>query len=74
MLLERHGFKPEGGCALFQWLITPHAEACTNSWPGAAFCCACSRTTAACGLACLTPRRLAAACRRLGAYKDAMTH
>ncbi|AVE04986.1 threonine-phosphate decarboxylase CobD [Pseudomonas sp. R11F] len=25
-LLERHGFQPHGGCALFQWLITPHAE------------------------------------------------
>ena len=25
-LLERHGFQPQGGCALFQWLITPHAE------------------------------------------------
>lgn len=25
-LLERHGFEPKGGCALFQWLITPHAE------------------------------------------------
>ncbi|MCF5045884.1 threonine-phosphate decarboxylase CobD [Pseudomonas simiae] len=25
-LLERHGFPPQGGCALFQWLITPHAE------------------------------------------------
>ncbi len=24
--LERHGFQPQGGCALFQWLITPHAE------------------------------------------------
>lgn len=26
-LLERHGFKPQGGCALFQWLITDHAQA-----------------------------------------------
>lgn len=25
-VLERHGFKPQGGCALFQWLITGHAE------------------------------------------------
>jgi cobalamin biosynthetic protein CobC len=25
-LLERQGFQPQGGCALFQWLITPHAE------------------------------------------------
>ncbi|PMY40742.1 threonine-phosphate decarboxylase [Pseudomonas sp. GW456-L14] len=25
-LLERHGLKPQGGCALFQWLITDHAE------------------------------------------------
>ncbi len=25
-LLERYGFKPQGGCALFQWLITEHAE------------------------------------------------
>lgn len=25
-LLEHHGFPPQGGCALFQWLITPHAE------------------------------------------------
>jgi cobalamin biosynthesis protein CobC len=25
-LLERHGFKPQGGCALFQWLTTSHAE------------------------------------------------
>lgn len=25
-LLERHRFQPQGGCALFQWLITPHAE------------------------------------------------
>ncbi|NYH07270.1 threonine-phosphate decarboxylase CobD [Pseudomonas moraviensis] len=24
-LLERHGFKPQGGCALFQWLITEQA-------------------------------------------------
>ncbi|WP_085608841.1 MULTISPECIES: threonine-phosphate decarboxylase CobD [unclassified Pseudomonas] len=26
-LLERHGFKPQGGCALFQWLITEQATA-----------------------------------------------
>lgn len=26
-LLERHGFKPQGGCALFQWLITDQAQA-----------------------------------------------
>ena len=25
-VLERHGFKPHGGCALFQWLITERAE------------------------------------------------
>jgi cobalamin biosynthetic protein CobC len=25
-MLERRGFQPQGGCALFQWLITPHAE------------------------------------------------
>ncbi|SDS67636.1 threonine-phosphate decarboxylase CobD [Pseudomonas granadensis] len=25
-LLERYGFKPQGGCALFQWLVTEHAE------------------------------------------------
>ena len=25
-LLEQHGFKPDGGCALFQWLITDRAE------------------------------------------------
>ncbi|MGY1893295.1 threonine-phosphate decarboxylase CobD [Pseudomonas sp. SDT291_1_S447] len=25
-LLGRYGFKPQGGCALFQWLITEHAE------------------------------------------------
>jgi cobalamin biosynthesis protein CobC len=25
-LLEQYGFKPEGGCALFQWLITERAE------------------------------------------------
>ena len=25
-LLERRGFQPQGGCALFHWLITPHAE------------------------------------------------
>ncbi len=25
-LLEQQGFEPHGGCALFQWLITPHAE------------------------------------------------
>lgn len=25
-LLERHGFEPQGGCALFQWLTTSHAE------------------------------------------------
>ncbi|MGH8388133.1 MAG: threonine-phosphate decarboxylase CobD [Pseudomonas sp.] len=25
-LLDRHGFKPQGGCALFQWLITDRAE------------------------------------------------
>lgn len=25
-VLECHGFKPQGGCALFQWLITDHAE------------------------------------------------
>lgn len=24
-LLTRYGLKPQGGCALFQWLITPHA-------------------------------------------------
>ena len=27
LLLEQHGFKPQGGCALFQWLITDRAEA-----------------------------------------------
>lgn len=27
LLLERYGFKPQGGCALFQWLITGHAAA-----------------------------------------------
>jgi cobalamin biosynthetic protein CobC len=27
LLLEQHGFKPQGGCALFQWLITERAEA-----------------------------------------------
>jgi cobalamin biosynthetic protein CobC len=26
-VLERHGLKPQGGCSLFQWLITAHAEA-----------------------------------------------
>jgi cobalamin biosynthetic protein CobC len=26
LLLEQHGFKPQGGCALFQWLITERAE------------------------------------------------
>lgn len=26
-LLERYDFKPQGGCALFQWLITERAEA-----------------------------------------------
>ncbi|WP_159815741.1 threonine-phosphate decarboxylase CobD [Pseudomonas sp. 18058] len=26
-LLERYGFKPQGGCALFQWLITDQAQA-----------------------------------------------
>lgn len=25
-LLEHHGLRPQGGCALFQWLITGHAE------------------------------------------------
>jgi cobalamin biosynthetic protein CobC len=25
-LLEQHGFQPQGGCALFQWLITERAE------------------------------------------------
>lgn len=25
-VLDRHGFAPKGGCALFQWLITPLAE------------------------------------------------
>ncbi|UZJ61809.1 threonine-phosphate decarboxylase CobD [Pseudomonas sp. KU26590] len=25
-VLNRHGFAPKGGCALFQWLITPLAE------------------------------------------------
>ncbi|QBR31103.1 MULTISPECIES: threonine-phosphate decarboxylase CobD [Pseudomonas] len=27
LLLERYGFKPQGGCALFQWRITEHAPA-----------------------------------------------
>ena len=27
LMLERYGFKPQGGCALFQWLITEHAPA-----------------------------------------------
>jgi len=27
LLLEQHGFKPQGGCALFQWMITERAEA-----------------------------------------------
>lgn len=27
LLLEEYGFKPQGGCALFQWLVTEHAEA-----------------------------------------------
>lgn len=26
LLLERHGFKPQGGCGLFQWLVTEHAQ------------------------------------------------
>jgi cobalamin biosynthetic protein CobC len=26
LLLEAHGFKPQGGCALFQWLVTERAE------------------------------------------------
>ena len=26
LLLEQYGFKPQGGCALFQWLITERAE------------------------------------------------
>jgi len=26
LLLEHHGFEPQGGCALFQWLITERAE------------------------------------------------
>ncbi|VVM45393.1 threonine-phosphate decarboxylase CobD [Pseudomonas fluorescens] len=26
VLLEKHGFKPQGGCALFQWLTTERAE------------------------------------------------
>ncbi|MHC8355060.1 threonine-phosphate decarboxylase CobD [Pseudomonas sp. LB3P81] len=26
MLLEKHGFKPQGSCALFQWLTTERAE------------------------------------------------
>ncbi|QIA02418.1 threonine-phosphate decarboxylase CobD [Pseudomonas fluorescens] len=30
-LLERHGFKPQGGCALFQWLITEQATALHES-------------------------------------------
>lgn len=25
-LLEQHGLRPQGGCALFQWLITEHAQ------------------------------------------------
>ncbi|KKA09043.1 threonine-phosphate decarboxylase [Pseudomonas ogarae] len=25
LMLERHGFKPQGGCGLFQWLVTEHA-------------------------------------------------
>ncbi|WP_339466654.1 threonine-phosphate decarboxylase CobD [Pseudomonas sp. EA_65y_Pfl2_P74] len=27
LVLERYGFKPHGGCALFQWLITEYAAA-----------------------------------------------
>ncbi|CAH0190825.1 cobalamin biosynthetic protein CobC [Pseudomonas sp. PvR086] len=27
LLLEQYGFKPQGGCALFQWLITERAQA-----------------------------------------------
>lgn len=27
LLLEVHGFKPQGGCALFQWLVTERAQA-----------------------------------------------
>ncbi|MGX1176365.1 threonine-phosphate decarboxylase CobD [Pseudomonas sp. R151218B TE3479] len=26
LLLERHGFKPQGGCGLFQWLVTERAQ------------------------------------------------
>ncbi|VVN07391.1 Histidinol-phosphate aminotransferase [Pseudomonas fluorescens] len=26
ILLEQHGLKPQGGCALFQWLVTERAE------------------------------------------------
>ncbi|SFX91467.1 MULTISPECIES: threonine-phosphate decarboxylase CobD [unclassified Pseudomonas] len=26
LTLERHGFKPQGGCGLFQWLVTEHAQ------------------------------------------------
>ncbi|MDP2145937.1 MAG: threonine-phosphate decarboxylase, partial [Pseudomonas sp.] len=25
-LLEQYGLRPQGGCALFQWLISDHAE------------------------------------------------
>ncbi|AUM71258.1 threonine-phosphate decarboxylase CobD [Pseudomonas fluorescens] len=26
LMLEHHGFKPQGGCGLFQWLVTEHAQ------------------------------------------------
>ncbi len=55
-LLERRGLQPHGGCALFQWLITPTLNGCTSSWPSAASSCACLCTTAACAWACPTPR------------------
>ena len=25
LILERHGFTPQGGCGLFQWLVSEHA-------------------------------------------------
>ena len=32
VLLTRHGFGPEGGCALFQWLRASHAQALHNAF------------------------------------------
>jgi len=52
LLLERVGFQPEGGCALFQWVVTEHAEHVHDFMARRGIPCGCSRPPAVCVSAC----------------------